>query len=124
MGRGLEADLRGAALMLRHEAAASRFALASLRLRDALLELRYNPDWPSQPRVPAGDSAGGQWTDRGAGSSPVLVSATKPDIKAIEYLLSKYGIFDRKTRRRIHDDITRQDMSLDEIESYISGFAK
>jgi hypothetical protein len=26
------------------------------------LERRYNPDWPSQPRVPAGEPEGGQWT--------------------------------------------------------------
>ena len=30
------------------------------------LERRYNPNWPSQPRVPRGNPDGGQWTDGGA----------------------------------------------------------
>ena len=61
----------------------------------------------------------------GAGNAaPTLVSATKPDIKFNEYLLAKYGIVDKKTRRRIHDDITRQDMSPEDIEIYVSGLAK
>ncbi|WP_332310725.1 phage portal protein [Methylocystis silviterrae] len=34
--------------------------------RDAALERRYRPD---QPRVPAGNSGGGQWTNGGGGSS-------------------------------------------------------
>ncbi len=28
--------------------------------------VKFNPDWPSQPRVPAGNAEGGQWTDGGA----------------------------------------------------------
>jgi hypothetical protein len=74
--------------------------------------------------VPAGDGAGGQWTIGGGATGTTVVPASKPDIKFIEYLLSKHGILDRKTRRRIHDDITRQGMSPAEIEDYISGFAR
>lgn len=36
--------------------------LATRNLENALLELRYIPD---QPRVPAGNPDGGQWTDVG-----------------------------------------------------------
>lgn len=46
--------------------AAARVLLAAERLRTQLvadrLERRYNPNWPSQPRVPRGDPDGGQWT--------------------------------------------------------------
>ena len=68
MGRHPKAALLDAILTLRYEAAASRFVLSAGRLRGGLAELRYNPDWPSQPRVPAGDVAGGRWTD-GAGAA-------------------------------------------------------
>jgi hypothetical protein len=47
--------------------AAVRFKVAALRLRVALaadtLQRRYNPNWASQPRVPAGNRDGGRWTD-------------------------------------------------------------
>jgi hypothetical protein len=39
-----------------------RFDLATRNLERVLLELRYIPD---QPRVPAGNPDGGQWTDEG-----------------------------------------------------------
>ena len=29
------------------------------------LRRRYNPNWEAQPRAPAGDPDGGQWTDGG-----------------------------------------------------------
>ncbi len=32
------------------------------------LERRYNPNWPSQRRVPGGNADGEQWTDGGADS--------------------------------------------------------
>lgn len=44
-------------------AALVRFYLAADRLREFL---KFNPNWPSQPRVPAGHPDGGQWTDGGA----------------------------------------------------------
>lgn len=56
----MDADLKAAAFQA--ECAALRFRLAALRLR---LALRYNPNWHLQPRVPAGNSDGGQWTDIG-----------------------------------------------------------
>lgn len=112
-----------ATLALRYEVAAQRVLLAARRLRDAW-ERHYNPNWALQPRVLTG-LQGGQWTNGGTSSEGEqrLVAAKNPDIKYIEYLLSKYHIFDRKTRRRIHDEITRQDMSREELELYISGFA-
>jgi hypothetical protein len=43
---------------MKQAAAEARFDLAASRLKLALLENRYRPD---QPRVPAGNSDGGQW---------------------------------------------------------------
>lgn len=48
-----------AATRLRAEPAAQHFWAAALRLRRAL---KYNPDWHLQPRIPAGNPDGGQWT--------------------------------------------------------------
>jgi hypothetical protein len=51
------------------ELSAIRLRIAAQRLRDRLrFEMRYNPDWQSEPRVPAGGTGGGQWAggDNGA----------------------------------------------------------
>jgi hypothetical protein len=115
----LKGSLARATFALRYETAANMVSLIGRRLCRAV-QLRYNPNWASQPR-----DREGQWTD-GIGRSDegaiVREAANKPDIKFITYLLDKYGIFDRKTRRRIHDDITRHGLSREEIEYYISGF--
>jgi hypothetical protein len=65
--------------------AAVRVRIAAQRLRDRLLrfEMRYNPDWQGEPRVPAGQIGGGQWTGDGdGGASPPqaaeLVAANLP----------------------------------------------
>jgi Bacterial CdiA-CT RNAse A domain len=55
--------IEGGLLRLKWLAAATRFELAMLRHARAL---KYSPD---QPRVPAGNPDGGQWTDGGGGSS-------------------------------------------------------
>ncbi|MBI1274219.1 MAG: hypothetical protein GC131_09090 [Alphaproteobacteria bacterium] len=34
-----------------------------LREARTALAAKYNPDWEAQPRVPAGNPGGGQWTD-------------------------------------------------------------
>ena len=34
-------------------------------INERRLERRYNPNWPSQPRVPRGNADGGRWTDGG-----------------------------------------------------------
>jgi hypothetical protein len=58
--------------------------IAAQRLRDRLrFEMRYNPDWQREPRVPAGQVGGGQWTGDGdGGASPPqaaeLVAANLP----------------------------------------------
>lgn len=57
----MDANLKAAALRLEHSA--FRFRLAAVRLR---LALRYNPYWHLQPRVPADNPGGGQWTRIGA----------------------------------------------------------
>jgi hypothetical protein len=52
--------------------AAIRVRIAAQRLRDRIrFEMRYNPDWQSEPRVPAGQTGGGQW----AGGGSILVAA-------------------------------------------------
>jgi len=44
------------------------FALAQLELRRLRLFLAFKRFNPSQPRVPAGNPDGGQWTDGGGGA--------------------------------------------------------
>jgi hypothetical protein len=68
----------------------ARFRLAASRLRSALLELRYRQD---QPRVPAGNPEGGQWTDGGA-------------TNAIDLLVAELGV-DAITKHGIDQIITR-----------------
>lgn len=50
------------------------FEMATARLGRLLhahhLEQRYNPNWPSQPRVPRGNADGGRWTDGGEELEP------------------------------------------------------
>jgi hypothetical protein len=66
----LRAEQRQSAyLALRSEIAACRFQLALMRLGDALRR-KYRPD---QPRVPAGQPGGGQWTDGDGRISPALL---------------------------------------------------
>lgn len=49
------------------ELSAVRVRLAAQRLRDRLrFEMRYNPDWQGEPRVPAGQTGGGRWANLGA----------------------------------------------------------
>jgi hypothetical protein len=57
-------SLRDAILGMERAAAEERFYLAAHRLRSYLIETRYRPD---QPRVPAGNPEGGQWTNDGGG---------------------------------------------------------
>lgn len=49
---------------------------------------KYNPNWQSQPRVPSGDSDGGQWTSGGGGgaspSSPFIdVDIDDPPLESV-----------------------------------------
>lgn len=61
---GLQAErARADLLSLRSDLAALRMQLALTKLRHALRR-KYRPD---QPRVPAGNPHGGQWTDEGGG---------------------------------------------------------
>lgn len=54
---------------LKANLAAERFWQAALRLRH---QLKYNPYWHLQPRVPAGNPDGGQWMPSG----PLVVEAS------------------------------------------------
>ena len=64
----LEAERKDRELVrLRCEHAALRVSVALIRLQRAL-QRKYRPD---QPRVPAGNPDGGQWTSEGGGSSAV-----------------------------------------------------
>ena len=76
-GRGaLLVAIRRATLAMRAATAEGRFEIAMARLGGLLharrLERRYNPNWPSQPRVPRGHSEGGRWTDGGASGGEAL----------------------------------------------------
>lgn len=90
-------DRRANALDHEHDAqlAAARALLArlkrdvaalafELKFRRRLREKAYNPD---QPRVPAGNPDGGQWTSEGSGSTgqddPRVISDAIPDNEAI-----------------------------------------
>jgi RHS repeat-associated protein len=44
-----------------------------------------------------------------------VLQARKPDLEEIDYILDQEGITDPKTRRRIHDEITGQGYSREEI---------
>ena len=60
--------VEGGLLRLRWLAAATRFEIA-LRRHDRALKQAYKAGFnPDQPRVPAGNPDGGQWTDEGADS--------------------------------------------------------
>jgi hypothetical protein len=59
---------------LKWHAAATRFELA-LRRHDRALKYGYNPD---QPRVPAGDPAGGQWTSGGGSTGRMRLAGDVP----------------------------------------------
>lgn len=58
-------ESRQAILALQLELAARRFILAGKRLAALFGKANFNP---AQPRVPAGNSDGGQWTDTGIGA--------------------------------------------------------
>ncbi len=63
---------------LRYELAGLEIDLAALKLR-RVLRLKYRPD---QPRVPAGNPDGGQWTSEGGGAGrndPRVISDATPD---------------------------------------------
>ena len=64
----LKLRLRALAGIVRNESRETRELEASIaRLRSVIDELKANFD-PNQPRVPAGNSDGGQWTDVGGSS--------------------------------------------------------
>jgi hypothetical protein len=66
-------NLKSEALRASSDLAAFRVKVAAQRVRDALrLEARYSPD---QLRVPAGSSAGGQWTSAGTAGEQRVAAA-------------------------------------------------
>jgi hypothetical protein len=90
IGYGVPVELNGRYMQLRDVAQAlneGNLALAGISLvhmrlpplpsaehaRDMAkadgLMVKYNPDWEDQPRVPAGNPDGGQWTSEGGGAS-------------------------------------------------------
>lgn len=63
-------------LELCYDTAAGHLMSAARRLAEAF---RYNPDWASQPRIPAGNPDGGQWVDEGGpAGSGVAAPASRP----------------------------------------------
>lgn len=81
------------------------FAVAQLevrRLRIALAAKRFNPN---QPRVPAGDPDGGQWTGGGGGG----------DASRVEFVSgrSRQGSSSRVIRGRVYETTPAQEVRLD-----------
>ena len=72
----LLAAIHRATLSMKRATGEGAFETAMTRLGRLLherrLERRYNPHWPSQPRMPRGNPGGGQWTDGGASGGEVL----------------------------------------------------
>jgi hypothetical protein len=87
--------LRAEQLRLKSFIAAERFLRALDRAKAALAleERRHNPD---QPRVPAGQSGGGQWTSGGGGGGT-----------AVEGSFDIAAGFDRNDTRNAADFISR-----------------
>jgi hypothetical protein len=86
-------------------AARRAFAVAGLELRRLRLALALKRFNPSQPRVPAGNPDGGQWTDGGGGGSPraTLVSG-RP---------RRSGSGTRTVNGRIYETTPAQEVRLD-----------
>jgi hypothetical protein len=85
------------------ELSAIRFEVALQRLREAIrYEQRYNPNWASEPRVPSGGPAGGQWVGGTSSSARIHIDVadgvsgfTKHALnRAIERLIAPADILD------------------------------
>lgn len=79
MRRASSVDVRGLRLkswQVLHEA--SSFVMSKRLQQMHSLLTKYSPD---QPRVPAGSSAGGQWTSGGGGGESTRLSATDTDTR-------------------------------------------
>jgi len=69
-----------------------RSDLAALEMRWALTKLAYKYNFdPAQPRVPAGNPDGGQWTRTG-GNGLVRVAANEPEKPAEVLAIPMYGV--------------------------------
>lgn len=88
--------------------AAKRFSVAAGRVA---WTLRYNPNWHLQPRVPAGNSDGGQWVPYLTASLgsilPVLQKLGPPALRAL-----------RETARRIAPVLRRLPRRWDETSHF------
>ena len=64
-------QIRSSLTVLKAEAAGLRFSLAMDQMAKVLgLHRCYNPNWQSQPRVPAGNPDGGRWTESAVPAKP------------------------------------------------------
>jgi len=64
----IEARLLSCAHFLKEGSVPPKLQKIVLATRSLEELLKYNPNWQNQPRLPAGDPGGGQWTDGGGGS--------------------------------------------------------
>ena len=125
--------MEGGLLRLKWLAAATRFEIALLRHDRALkrayaLKYGYNPN---QPRVPAGDPAGGQWTSEGARersrqssrdkSGPHATSTTielsadnRRDNKMVRDVIVQLGL-NKNQAQQLHREISGQGLGYHEI---------
>ena len=112
-------------LALRSEVSALRFTLALCHAAQlARLETKYSPD---QPRVPAGRSDGGQWTDGDGGggeSRDLLVGGEGRDRlgSGAEFSPEEFGWHEYQAGPN-HPCAASSDCSAKEIADYASRFA-
>jgi hypothetical protein len=60
---------------------AIRLRIAAQRLRDHIrFDMRYNPDWQSEPRIPLGETGGGRWANLGAVAAQRIRARQSPHI--------------------------------------------
>jgi hypothetical protein len=65
------------------------------------------------------NNAGKALQDLGA----IFNMAKKADVAFADYLAKKYGL-DKRSRRRLHDMVTKEGLSNDELEAEAAAFAK
>jgi hypothetical protein len=101
--------IEGGLLRLKWLAAATRFELALLRHDRAL---KYRPD---QPRVPAGNPDGGQWTDGGQGG-PSRQSSGGKNRQNGTTSTTELSADNRRENKMVRDIVVRLGLNKDQAQ--------
>jgi hypothetical protein len=73
--------------------AATRVRLAAQRVRDRIrFEMRYNPDYEAELRIPLGETGGGRWADGGGGGGNRVTRPTRLIATAGDYSVGRLVI--------------------------------